>query len=262
MSDQTVLLEKSDDVATVTLNRPDAANGIDLPTGKALMAAALDCDEDPAVRAVVLTGAGKMFSAGGDLKSFAGFGDTLPARLKELTTYLHAATSRFARMDAPLICAVNGTAAGAGFSLAIAGDLVLLAESAKLTMAYTGVGLSPDGSSSWYLPRLLGLRRAQELMLTNRRLSAAEALEWGLVNEVVPDAELADRARALATQLASGATRAFGTVKKLLATTFQESLETQLELESRGIADNARGADGREGIAAFVAKRKPEFRGA
>jgi len=262
MSNEPVLLEKSGGVATVTLNRPDAANGIDLPTGQALMRAAIDCDEDPAVRAVVLTGAGKMFCAGGDLKSFAAFGDALPGKLKELTTNLHAASSRFARMDAPLVCAVNGTAAGAGFSLAISGDLVLLAESAKLTMAYTGVGLSPDGSSSWFLPRLVGLRRAQELMLTNRRLTSAEALEWGLVNEVVPDAELLDKAQALASQLASGATRAFGVVKQLLATSLQEGLETQLELESRGIAAMAASADGREGIEAFLAKRPPKFRGA
>jgi 2-(1,2-epoxy-1,2-dihydrophenyl)acetyl-CoA isomerase len=164
-------------------------------------------------------------------------------------------------MAAPLVVAVNGTAAGAGFSIAISGDLVVMAESAKLTMAYTAAGLSPDGSSTWFLPRLVGMRRAQELMLTNRRLSAAEALEWGLVNQVVPDAELAATAGALAKQLASGATRAFGTVKSLLASTFSESLETQMELEARGIAAMAGGADGREGIEAFVAKRAPKFSG-
>ena len=259
---ETVLVEKSEGVATVTLQRPDAANGIDMATGRALMAAAIDCDQDAGVRAVVLTGAGKWFCAGGDLKAFADFGDALPARLKELTSYLHAASSRFARMDAPLVCAVNGTAAGAGFSLAVAGDLVLLAESAQLSLAYTGVGLSPDGSSSWFLPRLVGLRRAQELMFTNRRLSASEALDWGLATEVVPDDELAPRARELALQLAGGATRAYGVVKQLLISSFQESLETQMELEARGIAAMAASADGREGIAAFLAKRKPEFSGA
>jgi 2-(1,2-epoxy-1,2-dihydrophenyl)acetyl-CoA isomerase len=181
--------------------------------------------------------------------------------LKELTTYLHAATSRFTRMNAPLVVAVNGTAAGAGFSLAASGDMVLIAESAKLTMAYTAAGLSPDGSSSFFLPRLIGLRRTQELMLTNRRLSAAEALEWGLVNQVVPDADLPRVASELAGQLARGATRAYGVVKSLLATAFQESLETQMELEARGIAAMAGSADGREGIAAFVAKRAAVFSG-
>src|SRR5262249_38834046 len=186
-----------------------------------------------------LTAAGKMFCAGGDLKSFAAQGESLPSLLKEITTNLHAATSRFARMSAPLVVAVNGTAAGAGFSIAISGDLVVMAESAKLTMAYPAAGLSPDGSSTWFLPRLVGLRRAQELMLTNRRLSAAEALAWGLVNQVVPDAELAATAMVLAKQLAAGATRALGTVKSLLATTFNESLETQMELQPPGIAPTA-----------------------
>jgi 2-(1,2-epoxy-1,2-dihydrophenyl)acetyl-CoA isomerase len=261
MSDDVLLLDVTAGVATVTLNRPKAANGIDLPLGKALMLAAIECDENPDVRAVVLTGAGKMFCAGGDLKSFAGFGDALPSKLKELTTYLHAATSRFARMDAPLICAINGVAAGAGMSLAVSGEFALAAESAKLTMAYTGAGLSPDGSSTFFLPRLIGLRRTQELMITNRRLSAAEALEWGLLTKVVADDGLLEEAQALASQLAQGPTRAYGQVKQLLATSSSETLETQLELESRGIAAMAGSPDGREGIQAFVEKRAPKFSG-
>jgi 2-(1,2-epoxy-1,2-dihydrophenyl)acetyl-CoA isomerase len=261
MDYQNLRFELAEGVATITLNRPDAANAIDLALARELMQVAIRCDEDASVRAVLLTAAGKMFCAGGDLKSFSAQGDRLPSHLKEVTTNLHAATSRFSRMDAPLVVAVNGTAAGAGFSIAISGDLVVMAESAKLTMAYTAAGLSPDGSSTWFLPRLVGMRRAQELMLTNRRLSAAEALDWGLVNQVVPDAELAATAGALARQLASGATRAFGTVKSLLASTFSESLETQMELEARGIAAMAGGSDGREGIEAFVAKRAPKFSG-
>ncbi|MEM7408930.1 MAG: enoyl-CoA hydratase [Myxococcota bacterium] len=262
MSEEVITCEIADGVATVTLNRPAAANAIDLALGQGLMHAAIQVDEDPSVRAVLLTGAGKMFCAGGDLKSFASQGDKVPALLKELTTYLHAATSRFARMDAPLIVAVNGMAAGAGFSIAVSGDLVLAAESAKFTMAYTGAGLSPDGSSSFFLPRLIGLRRTQELMITNRRLSAAEALDWGLVTQVVPDDELAEKAGALARQIAQGPTRAYGVVKQLLASSTQESLETQMELESRGIASMAGSPDGREGIAAFVEKRAPKFSGA
>jgi len=261
MQYENLRFDLADGVATITLNRPDAANAIDLALGRELMHAAIRCDEDPAVRAVLLTGAGKMFCAGGDLKSFAAQGDALPALLKELTTYLHAATSRFTRMAAPLVVAVNGTAAGAGFSLAVSGDLVLIAESAKLAMAYTAAGLSPDGSSTWFLPRLIGLRRTQELMITNRRLSAAEALQWGLATQVVPDAALAETAAGFAKQLATGPTRAYGTVKSLLASTFSESLETQMELEARGIAAMASGADGREGIEAFVAKRAPKFSG-
>jgi len=259
---ENLLFDLSDHVARVTLNRPDAANGIDLALGRDLMRVAIRCDEDPEVRAVLLTGAGKMFCAGGDLKSFASFGDDLPAALKELTTYLHAATSRFARMDAPLVVAVNGAAAGAGMSLAVAGDLVVAAASAKFTMAYTAAGLSPDGSSSYYLPRLIGLRRTQELMLTNRRLSAEEALEWGLVNRVVPDETLLDEAGKLAAQLAQGPTRALGKVKTLLAASFAGTLETQMEQEARAIAEMAGAPDGKEGIQAFLEKRRPTFSGA
>jgi 2-(1,2-epoxy-1,2-dihydrophenyl)acetyl-CoA isomerase len=262
MSDyQNIAFEQRGPIAIVTLNRPDAANGIDLALGRELMQVAIECDENPAIRAVVLTGAGKMFCAGGDLISFNALGERLPLGIKELTTYLHAAISRFARMDAPLITAINGTAAGAGMSLAIASDYAIAAESARFTMAYTAAGLTPDGSASFHLPRLVGLRRAQELMLTNRRLSAQEALEWQLVNRVVADEQVLPEAIALAEQLASGPTLAFGTVKKLLLTSFDESLETQMEREAQGIAAMSRTQDGREGIAAFGARRKPEFQG-
>jgi len=256
-----LLFDLSDHVARITLNRPKAANGIDLALGRDLMHVAIRCDEDPDVRAVLLTGAGRMFCAGGDLKSFASFGDDLPAALKELTVYLHAATSRLARMNAPLVVAVNGAAAGAGMSLAVAGDLVVAAASAKFTMAYTAAGLSPDGSSTYCLPRLIGLRRTQELMFTNRRLSAEEALEWGLVNRVVPDEALLDEAGALAAQLAQGPTRAFGSVKTLLDASFSGTLETQMELEARAIAAMAGTPDGKEGIQAFLEKRRPAFSG-
>ncbi len=261
MTYERIIFEVEGAVARITLNRPEAANGLDIQMARELMLAAMECDERADVRAVVLTGAGKMFCAGGDLKSFAAYGDELATRLKEITTYLHAATSRFSRMDAPLVVAVNGMAAGAGMSLAVAGDLSLAGESAKFTMAYTAAGLSPDGSSSYFLPRLIGLRRTQELMLTNRRLSAAEALEWGLLNRVVPDAELMEQSMELARGLATGATRAYGTVKQLLLSSFGESLETQMELEARGIAASGRTEDGREGINAFLEKRAPRFQG-
>ena len=206
----------------------------------------------------MLTGSGRFFCAGGDLKSFA----TVPDRgrhIKGVADDLHRAVSTFARMDAVLITAVNGVAAGAGFSIAVTGDLVLAAETASFTMAYTRAGLSPDGSSSYYLPRLIGITRTKELMLTNRTLSAQEASQWGLVTEVVPDAELPDRAAALADQMAATASRSNGGVKSLLLGTFANGLEEQMELEGRLIADLADSADGREGIDAFMAKRKPEF---
>lgn len=258
----TLRLERDGGVARLTLARPEAANAFDLTMGRELMQAAIEIDEDPGVRAVLLTAEGKMFCAGGDLGAMQAAGDSAPAYIKELASYLHLAISRFARMRAPIVAAVNGTAAGAGFSLMCATDLAIAADHAKLTMAYTGAGLSPDGSSSYFLPRIIGQRRSFELMLTNRVLTAAEALDWGLVNQVVPAEELMPAADQLVTRLASGPTQAYGVVKRLLATSANESLETQMEHETRGIADCARTADGREGIEAFLAKRKPSFKGA
>jgi len=248
-------------VATIVLNRPEAANGLDLQMGKELFDASIFCSENIDVRCVLLSGEGKMFCAGGDLKSFATFEEDLPKVIKELTTYLHAAISRFARMDAPLVIAVNGMAAGGGMSLAVSGDIVLAAESAKFAMAYTAAGLSPDCSGSFYIPRLIGLRKAQELMITNRRLSAQEALDWGLVTQVTQDEKLMDEAGSLALQLANGPTKAFGEVKKLLLTTFDHSLETQMELEAQGITTMTNLEDGKEGISAFIEKRAPVFKG-
>jgi 2-(1,2-epoxy-1,2-dihydrophenyl)acetyl-CoA isomerase len=248
-------------VARIALNRPDAANGLSMEMARELLAVSLACREGSTVRAVLLTGNGRFFCAGGDLKGFVDNADSLYPFVKELTTHLHAAIANFARMRAPLVVAVNGAAAGAGFSMAAAGDLVLAARSAKFSMAYTAAGLVPDGSSSWYLPRVIGLRRTQELMLTNRRLSAEEALDWGIVTRVVDDAALADESMGLARQLADGPTVAFGAVKKLMALSFESSLEAQLEHESQAIAEAAVTADGREGVAAFFAKRAPRYNG-
>src|SRR3954462_3018747 len=219
---KTLLYEVKDHVARITLNRPDAANALDMEMARDLMHVSISASEDPTVRAVILTGAGKMFSGGGDLKSFAAQGDALPGHLKEVALYLHAAISRFVRMDAPVIAAVNGTAGGGGMSLCLFADVVLAAESAKFTLAYTRAGLSPDGGSTYFLPRLIGLRRALELALTNRVLTAKEAQDWGIVTRVVADAELQGEAQALASQLASGATRAIGAAKRLLHHSFGE----------------------------------------
>jgi 2-(1,2-epoxy-1,2-dihydrophenyl)acetyl-CoA isomerase len=259
MAYSTLLFEIQDHVARITLNRPDAANSLNDEMARELMQAAIRCSEDRSVRAVILTGAGRMFSGGGDLKSFAAQEERLPGHLKEVAGHLHAAISRFVRMDAPVIAAVNGSAGGAGMSLCLFCDIVLAAESSKFVLAYTRAGLSPDGGSTYFLPRIVGLRRALELAITNRVLSAAEAMAWGIVTKVVPDARLQAEAQELAAQLAAGATRALGAAKRLLHHSFSESLETQMELEAQAIADQARSADGREGIAAFIAKRAPKF---
>jgi 2-(1,2-epoxy-1,2-dihydrophenyl)acetyl-CoA isomerase len=257
----TIRLERDGGVATLTFDRPDSANVLNLTMATDLMHAAIELDEDVNVRAVLITGHGKMFCAGGDLAAMKEAGDGASAYIKEMAGNLHLAISRFARMRAPVIAAVNGTAAGAGFSMMCATDLAIASETAKFTMAYTGAGLSPDGSSSYFLPRIIGHRRTAELMLTNRVLNSADALEWGLVNQVVPADELMPTAEKLAKQLAAGPTNAFGVVKRLLANSAHDSLESQMEHETRGIADSARTDDGREGIAAFLEKRRPEFTG-
>ena len=262
MDFETLLFERRGAVAVVTLDRPDAANALNPQMAADLADAAVACDADDSIRAVVLTGAGdKLFCGGGDLRSFAEAGDGARAMVLEMTKNLHSAVSRFARLDAPVLVALNGTAGGGGMSLALAGDLMFAAESAKLTMAYTRAGLSPDGSSTYFLARIVGLRRAAELALLNRVLSAQEALEWGLVNRVLPADELMPAALETAERLAAGPTRAFGTAKRLLLDGFAQSLDTQMEYESRGIADCLSSADGREGVRAFLDKRKPAFKG-
>lgn len=257
---ETLTLDIAERIARITLNRPDAANALNLALAKDLARAALICDCDDTVKAIVLTGTGKMFSAGGDLKAFTTFGDQTRLKIKEVADELHKAISTFARMKAVVIVAVNGTAAGAGFSLAIAGDIVIAAESAKFTMAYTAAGLSPDGSSTYYMPRLIGLRRTQELMLTNRALSAREALDWGLLTSVVPDTELQQAATTMARKFADSPANSNGVVKKLLLCSLENGLEEQMELEGREIANSAATDDGKEGIAAFLGKRKPVFK--
>jgi len=242
---ETLGLEIADGVATITLNRPSSANAIDLAMARELADAALRCDEDPAVRAVVLTGAGKAFCAGGDLPSFSAAGDAAPALLKEITGHLHLAVSRLARMDAPVVAAVNGVAA----------------EGARFTMAYTRAGLSPDGGATFFLSRLVGLQRARELVLTNRMLSALEAVEWGIAARVVADAELGAEVAKLAGELAAGPTRALGASKRLLVDGLTADLEAQLDREARSIAELSRTADGREGMAAFLDKRAARFQG-
>ena len=261
MASDPILYEVRDGVAHVTLNRPDAANAFDLEVVRAFHRIMIDCDKNPAVRAVLLTGAGRMFSAGGDLKFFLEAGDRVASVLAEMTAGLHAGIAVMNRMDPPVVIAVNGMAAGGGMSLAMTGDVVFAGEGARFTMAYTAAGLSPDGSSSWFLPRLAGFRRAKELALTNRMLSAREALEIGIVDRVTSDETLLEEAGKQARAFADGPTGAYGAVKRLMIESLQNGLETQMELESRGIAARAASPDGREGVGAFAEKRKPRFSG-
>lgn len=260
MSTSTVEVETRGTVAVVTLNRPDNGNAINLQLAMDLLAAALTCSRNPAVRAVVLTGAGRNFCFGGDLRAAMSKANNADAYLRELTTYLHGAISHFVRMNAPVIAAVNGTAAGAGMGLVLMADLAVSAARAKFNLAYTAVGLTPDAGTSFLLPRTIGARRSMELMLLNRMLSAQEALDWGLVNQVVGDEEVLARSLELGERLAGGATRAFGRTKRLVAESLG-AFERQMVLESETIVAQAGSSEGVEGVTAFLDKRKPNFPG-
>jgi len=246
-------------VATITFDRPDAANGLNLEMATEFAHASLLCDADSDLKAIVVSGNGRFFCAGGDVKAMQSSDIGPGAGVKQIADELHKAISVLTRIDAPVIMAVNGTAAGAGFSTAVVGDLVLAAESAKFTMAYTNVGLSPDGSSSYFLPRLIGLRKTQELMFTNRVLTAQEALDWGLVTRVVADDKLQQEALELAESFVAGAKGSNAAIKRLLVQSYSNGLETQMELEGRTIGECADSKDGVEGVSAFIEKRKAEF---
>lgn len=248
-------------IATITLDRPDAANAIDTPLAHALLDAAITCDSDPSIRCVVLTAKGKLFCAGGDIGLMSAAGDRAGAVVGELAGILHLAMARFARMDKPMINLVNGAAAGAGFGLALSADVVIAARSAVFAAAYGTLGVSPDAGLTWLLPRLVGMRRAQEIIISDRRLTAEQAEALGLITKVVDDDALASEGAAMAARLAAAATGAIGRTRGLLLASLQNSLETHFELEARGIAASIAGPEGREGIAAFLAKRKPDFTG-
>lgn len=254
-----VRLDRDGAVARLTLNRPDAANAINLHLAQELKAAATECSEDRSIRAVLLRAEGRIFCAGGDIGAFVAAGPDLPRLVQQLASDLHAAIGTLARMHKPLVTAVQGAAAGAGFGLSLMGDIVLAARKASFSIAYPAIGLTPDAGATWILPRLVGIRRAQELALLNPRLSADEALEMGLITRVVDDALLDGASTDLAAQLANGPTSAYGHTRRLLLEGLGRSLEDQLECEARTISRAAGHRDGREGIAAFVAKRPPVF---
>jgi 2-(1,2-epoxy-1,2-dihydrophenyl)acetyl-CoA isomerase len=254
-----VLLDVRAGVARLTLNRPDVANAIDLDLARALAAATRRVRADPAVRVVLLTGAGSRFCAGGDVRGFAGVGDRLGDHLGELLGALHPAIADLGALEVPVVAAVQGSAAGAGISLLAAADLVVAAERTRFVLAYTSLGLVPDGGSTWSLPRAVGLRRALELALTNRPLDASEALAWGLVTRVVPDDELSDEAERLVTELAAGPPAALAAAKRLLKSGLGSSLDEQLTREAAAMVVAGNSVDGQEGVAAFVEKRRARF---
>ncbi|MCP3473467.1 enoyl-CoA hydratase/isomerase family protein [Bradyrhizobium sp. CCGUVB1N3] len=245
----------TEQIATVTLSRPDHGNTIDPALARALLEAAKRCDEDDDIRCVVLTGRGKLFCGGGDVSAFAAAGADVSAFLEDLAETLHAAIMRLMRMRKPLITLVNGPAAGAGMSLAMIGDVALATRSAHFSPAYTALGLSPDGGMSWLLPRVVGLRRAQEIILSNRRVSSDEAERIGIVTRIVDGEQLLASGAELAAKLAAEPVAALGAVRRLLLESYDSTLETQLEREMRSIAALGNSEESRRRVAAFVARR-------
>lgn len=258
-----VLLDlDADGVARLRLNRPEASNGMDVPFLQALYTAVMRCHGEPGVRAVLLTGEGRNFCAGGDVKTFAAKGEGLPDYLREATSWLQISTSALMRLQAPVVAAVHGFAAGGGgFGLVCAADLVLAAESARFLAGATRVGMAPDAGVSVTLTRLVGLRKAMEIVLTNPVLSAAEALDIGLITRVVADDILYDEGLALARALAEGAPRALAATKRLLWDGLGANVEARLPEEARTVAELSGTADAREGLAAVIERRSPVFTG-
>ena len=254
-----VTVELNAGVALLTLNRPEKRNAIGPELSEALAAAAERCADDPAVRCVLLTGGGSFFSVGGDVDLFSQAGDDAARIVGDLAARFHAGVHRLATMPKPLVTAINGPAAGAGLSLAMLGDIAIAAQSAQFAVAYTGIGLTPDGGASWMLPRLVGLRRAQEMILTNRRVGGEEAASIGLVTRAVPDTKLMTAAHETAARLAQGATGALAACRRLLLEGSTRDLAAQLDQEALAIAAASGSAEGREGIAAFLEKRRPQF---
>ena len=239
-------------VARLTLNRPQAANAIDVAMADAIMDAAVRVAEDPSVRAVVLTGSGRLFCAGGDLQAFAADLAQAHAVIARITAALHAGILRLATMDKPLVTLVNGPAAGAGLGLALLGDVVIASSAAHFTSAYTAIGMSPDAATSWLLPRLVGLRFAQEMVLTNRRVGAEEALERGLVNAVAAPDALDAAVDDWLARLARAPVGALGASRRLLAEGTARTLADHLVRESASIAALAGAAPGQQAIRALL----------
>jgi len=259
----TLLLARDGPVATLTLNRPDSLNALDLAMVDALVAHTAAIAADPAVRCVVISGAGRHFMAGGDIRTFAAELGSPPAarqlKFASLVSRVHAAIEQLQRMPQPVIASVHGAVAGFGLSLMCACDLAIAADSAYFTSAYRHIGLTPDGGATWTLPRLVGVKKAMEIVLLGERFGAEDALRIGLLNRVVAEAGLAAATAAMAQAIAAGPALAMTNGKRLINQSLANSLSTQLAAEATSFAACAARADFDEGIRAFLDKRAPRF---
>lgn len=258
----TMTIERDDGVARIVLDDTERRNALRLDAGDELVDAAVTLGEDPDVRCIVLTHAGQFFGTGADLTQFDGHDPEGDASImRQLAGRLHEAIVQFHRNGTPVVGGIDGVAGGAGFSLALAPDILLVSDEARLDYAYPRVGLTGDGGSTFFLPRLVGLRTAKEIALLDEPISGEQAAEMGLANEVVPTDEFEGRLAELAGELATGPTRALGSVTRLMTASFDRSLESQLAAETDAIARAARTDDFGRGLDAFFGDDEPEFTG-
>ncbi len=258
MSDS-ILTQQHGNILELAINRPEAYNALNLDVMVMLSEALATAATDESIKGVMLTGKGKAFCSGGDLKWISQQTGDAGSTLHRLAPQFHIAITEIRRMGKPVVAALNGIAAGGGFSLALACDFRVMAESTILRQAYTSSGLSIDGGGTFALPRLVGLARALEIAAFDQPISSSQALAWGLVTKVVPDDKVIEESLSMLQGLAKSALHSFAWSKRLLTESLNNTLETQLELERQGISDCARHPNGQEGIKAFVEKRKPVF---
>jgi 2-(1,2-epoxy-1,2-dihydrophenyl)acetyl-CoA isomerase len=251
----------ADGLAHIVLNQPDRGNPIDGEFCREFNLCIAEISERADIRAVLLSARGRLFSVGGDLTSLAKQGDALPRTIKIWTADLHAAIARMVRMRAPVVAAVHGNVAGGSVSLMAAADLVVIAESARISSAFSRIGFSPDSGSTTTVTRRIGVARARRFFLLAETLDAKTALSLGFVDHVVSDDAVRQEAKRMAKELAAGPTEAYGAIKRLFSRTSERPLESQLEEEAETLAQLARTADAREGVKAFIEKRKPVFAG-
>jgi 2-(1,2-epoxy-1,2-dihydrophenyl)acetyl-CoA isomerase len=263
MTDQPVIYSVSDGVATITLNRPDAMNSLDVATKVALRDSVTEAAGDPAVRCVVLTGSGRAFCVGQDLKEHIEIlrSSSSDELFRTVPEHYNPTVQALATMNKPVVAAVNGVAAGAGASLAFACDFRILADSAGFNLAFTGVALSCDTGASWTLPRLVGRAKALELLYFPRTIPAQEALDLGLATKVVAPGELEQEVAGLAERLAAGPTVAFGAVRRAVEHSAGNDFETSLDFEAQMMALTGATEDHANAVSSFVAKEKPVFKG-
>jgi len=255
-----VSVTRTEAVGRITIDRPEMNNSMNAQTAREMHEAAIELVEDDSIRCIVLTGTGGVFQTGADL-SMLEPGPSDGSLLRKVTNDLHAMVATLHRAPKPVVCGVNGVTAGGGIGPALCGDIVLMADTARFQFAYPAIGLSADGGSSYFLPRLVGLRKAQQIAMRNSPVESSEAEAIGLVTEVVPESKLETRLAEQAAELAAGPTLAHAGTKRLLRTSFDRSMSEQLDEEAETIVGLTASEDYQRGVKAFLAKEEPEFNG-